>query len=193
MAIYVFRGIIHEVVVRLRWNLADLISGQCWEKSCFVIPVRFDGLKLWDLEFRNFQYLRRNSDSGAQGRGIIHELRVRLRWNLADLIWGQRWEMAYFVIPIRFDGPKLWDLEFRNFQYLRSIGDSGVQKHNSWTTLPILVWYRLWSTDNEYRAEIVLHLLPITVPNLAESNDLKEKWRFLPIFPKFASGRLFET
>ncbi len=47
--------------------------------------------------------------------------------------------------------------------------------------------------DNEYQDEIVLRRPPIAIPNLAESKDLKEKWRISPIFLKFASGRLFDV
>ncbi len=49
------------------------------------------------------------------------------------------------------------------------------------------------SVDNEYHAEIVLRLLPIVIPDLAESKDLKEKWRFSPIFFKFAFSWLFKV
>ncbi len=42
----------------------------------------------------------------------------------------------------------------------------------------------IWSMDNEYQAEIVLNLLPITIPNLAESKDLKKQMTIFADFSK---------
>ncbi len=70
-------------------------------------------------------------------RGIIHELVIRLRWNLGDLIWGECWETAGFVIPILFVSATAWAVDFRNFLHLALTGYSGVQGYNSWTGDPI--------------------------------------------------------